>query len=60
MHWYNHERINGGRVNQGLPPYLVAHHCRDLNSDQRDETLAWLRKAFKQNNRSQWEGDTDQ
>ncbi len=55
LEWYNHARINGGKVNQGLPPYVVAFQCAGLDEDQREARLVELRKWQKQNNRSAWE-----
>lgn len=55
MMWYNHVRINGGKVNRGLPPFLVAKNCAGLNEQQREEMLHLLRQTFRTNARSQWE-----
>jgi hypothetical protein len=53
--WYNHVRPHFGRVNQGLPPAVVAEACCGQSEDQREVTLAGLRAAMRVKNREQWD-----
>lgn len=53
--WWNHERPHFGRINRGLPPYIVATECDGLNEEQREERMKELRHQLRYRNRREWE-----
>jgi len=56
MQWWNDRRINGGKINRGLPPRLVVEATAGLlNDEDREEALALTRAEWQTNARSQWQ-----
>ncbi|MGC9128500.1 MAG: DDE-type integrase/transposase/recombinase [Acidithiobacillus sp.] len=52
--WFNGERPHFGRVNQGIPPTMVAEACAGLEEAERTQALANLRMGLRWAKRAEW------